>query len=300
MKKFDTALERAYFDLQDLSLDFRDGYKIKSFDKGLFCGNDMLVESYRHFFNSFAYNVKERCFVSCIKLLDNFLGRCTRELLRGWHFLEFPLSALEVIWKYFSISNFYASIYREMDYEFFICFDQYLNKSPSVFSDSEFLSFGFDKIHILNVCDNKRFFIDGQEHTLSYNISNTYSNYSRLSREGFVSTDGLRLLAIMPSEEGLRIFSYLLRKYNFNFYDILKVAEILVRSKNSEYLSVLLNNYNFLNENNSSMLRGTQHARCLKTEVAIFSNSLAYDNCCPVCIKIFTEYFGRILNFEKA
>ena len=301
MKKFDTALERAYVNICDFSEDFKEGCQLSEKNVDIFNENDILFQAYRGFFNRFASHVKERCFASCINLLDKWLGYNIRIIVENPHTWEFSYeSSIGIISKYFSLSNFYGSIYREMDYEFFVCFDQYLNQRPSVFSNSDSLALGLDKIHILDVFDYNRFSVTPGD-ILRYGTFYKFSKYGVLHDAGLASVDGLRLLASMPSEEGLKIFSYLLRRYKFSFYDIINLSEILIWSGNASYLSVLVNNYDFFDSNNSAFSitpKDTDYLNNVRKAILGSLLSIKRYNCDPVCFNIFVRHFDGMFNLK--
>jgi hypothetical protein len=237
-----------YMDSNSFVKDFEEGCRLTKLHAKIFYGNNEpiyhyneRIASYNEFFAIFSELFRQKCFAGCIQHLNKNLTYQVNAIMSLWHSSMFPSGdSLFFVNKYFNISSFYASIYREADYDFFVSFDKYLKVFNS--AHSRF----FRNIKFTDVFD-KRFF-------LSYDAHLTYAHinpqYNSKIRGEFNSTDGLKLLASMSSKEGENIFSYLLCEYRFELHDIFDILEKLILDNNLSYVLALLGNYNFYDSNN--------------------------------------------------
>ena len=239
----DIGLEDFLITLNSFADDFKNGCLI---DRSIFLNIGSFEFAYIKFFSQFSTCVKNRCFCKCIDLLNINLGFYISRLLKAYEqlALDNPNCLLGAN-KYFSVSNFYASIYREMDYDFFVCFDEYLKRNE--FFEYNSVKYGLNKIRFIDVFDNTRFGINGSN-TLVYLHNYSYGSFFH---NGFSSTDGLRLLASFKNEgDSDKIFSYLLSKYRFEFHDMIYFVEVLFKRDNFNFLGILFDKYNFWDERN--------------------------------------------------
>ena len=209
-----------------------------------------LMDSYDDFFINFVQLVKERCFCKCVRHLREGLSYEINTLLRVWGSQLFNQSYLTFINKYFDISSFYTYIYKELDYDFFVGFDEYLKEYDIYNGLSK--EYCFNRIKFLDLFD-KRFSREHNEGYLYYKYANP--RYSILNDAGFSSTDGLKLLACFKNnEESKKIFSYLLSKYRFEFMDVIELLRQFINDNNTENMTIFLDKYVLPNRNNLSSM----------------------------------------------
>lgn len=273
-----------YMDSNSFVKDFEEGCRLTKLDKKVFSNNRERIDSYNEFFAIFSELFRQKCFAGCIRHLDKNLTVQVNAIVGFWYSSMFPSGdSLFFVNKYFNISSFYASIYREADYDFFVSFDKYLKDFNS--AHSRF----FRNIKFTDVFD-RRFF-------LSYDVHLTYAHinpqYTSKIRGEFNSTDGLKLLASMSSKEGEKIFSYLLSEYKFELHDIFDILEELIIDNNLSYVLALLGGYNFYDESNwnLSIKRASvnEYVKKSLSKMVTHSNLLVHYE--TDCIKAVRDFF---------